>query len=186
MRDVQALLTDYARYHRDPRNIATHLLGVPTIVVAVGVLLAHPMIPVNGRSAGFFLTPAWALWLAATLWYCSRGRSGQWAVVVATALSTALMFWVSHHLALLAGRDWLLWGAALFVAGWILQFVGHYFEGRKPAFADDLVGLLVGPMFVVAEGVFALGLAKKVHEGIVRDAGPVRLRDLSVPRSQQG
>ena len=35
--------------------------------------------------------------------------------------------------------------------------VGHWWEGRKPAFVDDLVGLLVGPMFVVAEWLFAAG-----------------------------
>ena len=31
-------------------------------------------------------------------------------------------------------------GIALFVIGWIFQFVGHYWEKRKPAFVDDLVG----------------------------------------------
>jgi hypothetical protein len=46
---------------------------------------------------------------------------------------------------------WLGWGLGFFIVGWLVQFVGHYYEGRKPAFADDLVGLLVGPMFVVME-----------------------------------
>ena len=26
------------------------------------------------------------------------------------------------------------WALALFIAGWILQFVGHWFEGVKPSF----------------------------------------------------
>ena len=34
--------------------------------------------------------------------------------------------------------------------GWAIQFVGHYWEGRKPAFADDLVGLLVGVIGLIA------------------------------------
>ncbi|MBP6318037.1 MAG: DUF962 domain-containing protein, partial [Rubrivivax sp.] len=34
------LLADYAAYHRDRRNIATHFVGVPMIVFGVGVLLA--------------------------------------------------------------------------------------------------------------------------------------------------
>jgi uncharacterized membrane protein YGL010W len=33
----------------------------------------------------------------------------------------------------------------------------HY-EGRKPAFVDDVTGLIVGPLFVVAELAFLLGL----------------------------
>jgi uncharacterized membrane protein YGL010W len=26
----------------------------------------------------------------------------------------------------------------------VIQFIGHWYEGRKPAFVDDLIGLLVG------------------------------------------
>ena len=41
MRSTPDLLIQYARYHRDPRNIATHLVGIPMIVLAVAVLLAR-------------------------------------------------------------------------------------------------------------------------------------------------
>jgi uncharacterized membrane protein YGL010W len=39
-----------------------------------------------------------------------------------------------------------LWIAAvsLFVVGWILQFVGHYFEGKPPEFFKDYRFLFVG------------------------------------------
>ncbi|MFN2501164.1 MAG: Mpo1-like protein [Pyrinomonadaceae bacterium] len=33
---------------------------------------------------------------------------------------------------------------ALFVIGWILQFVGHYFEGKPPEFMKDYRFLFVG------------------------------------------
>lgn len=33
---------------------------------------------------------------------------------------------------------------SLFVLGWILQFVGHYFEGKPPEFFKDWRFLLVG------------------------------------------
>ena len=33
---------------------------------------------------------------------------------------------------------------ALFVIGWILQFVGHYFEGKPPEFFKDWRFLFVG------------------------------------------
>lgn len=38
---------------------------------------------------------------------------------------------------------WLL-AASLFAAGWILQFVGHAFEGKPPEFFSDWRFLLVG------------------------------------------
>ena len=49
---------------------------------------------------------------------------------------------------------WLALGIGLFFVGWVIQFIGHIFEGRKPAFVDDLIGLVVGPLFVVAEAGF--------------------------------
>jgi len=55
-----------------------------------------------------------------------------------------------------------------------LQFLGHYFEGRKPAFLDDLRGLLDGPLFLVAETAFALGLSPELREEVERRAGPTR------------
>ena len=51
----------------------------------------------------------------------------------------------------------------------MIQFVGHWYEGRKPAFVDDdVVGLLVGPMFVVAEAMFQLGWNKPLQAEIER------------------
>lgn len=41
------------------------------------------------------------------------------------------------------------WALALFVVGWILQFVGHAFEGNQPAFFRNPVYLLIGPMWIV-------------------------------------
>ena len=40
--------------------------------------------------------------------------------------------------------------AAIFVAAWIAQFIGHKIEGRKPSFFEDLQYLWVGPLFVLS------------------------------------
>jgi uncharacterized membrane protein YGL010W len=36
------------------------------------------------------------------------------------------------------------WSAWLFIAGWVLQFIGHWFEGKPPEFFKDWRFLLVG------------------------------------------
>lgn len=38
---------------------------------------------------------------------------------------------------------WLV-AVALFVAGWVLQFIGHWFEGKAPAFFSDWRFLATG------------------------------------------
>ena len=89
-------------------------------------------------------------------------------------LLPALTVWLGHALAGLSTSAWLGWGIGLFVVGWVIQFVGHIWEGRKPAFVDDVIGLVIGPLFVVAELVFALGLRRDLHAAITERAGPVR------------
>jgi uncharacterized membrane protein YGL010W len=41
------------------------------------------------------------------------------------------------------------WALALFVVGWILQFVGHFFEGNQPSFFRNPIFLIVGPLWIV-------------------------------------
>ena len=69
-------------------------------------------------------------------------------------------------MAALSTGAWLGWGVGLFVVGWVIQFVGHYYEGRKPAFIDDVTGLIVGPLFVVVELGFLLGWRQDLQREI--------------------
>lgn len=65
-------------------------------------------------------------------------------------------------LPLLFLKPWL--GLALFVGGWILQFVGHAIEGNGPKFFQGPVYLLVGVLWVPYALLKALGLFKDAAE----------------------
>jgi uncharacterized membrane protein YGL010W len=164
-------LAQYAAYHRDPRNIRTHFVGVPMIMFAVVVLLSRPAWDV----AGVPVSPALAGAAAAAAFYLRLDM--RLGLVMAALL--AAMLSVAAAMAPLPTAAWLGWGVGLFAVGWVIQFVGHYYEGRKPAFVDDVMGLLVGPLFVVAEWGFALGWRKEVQQAVEQRSGPVRLRDLT-------
>lgn len=174
MRKATDLLVQYATYHRDRRNIATHFVGIPLIVFAVGVLLARPDL----GHGSVPLTPGWIAWGLATLWYLTRGHL---AVGVAVSLLNALLLALGHAIAGGSVVQWLSWGIGSFLLGWVIQFVGHYYEGRKPAFVDDVSSLLIGPMFVAAELLFALGYCRQLLADIEHRAGPTVLRDLHSP-----
>jgi uncharacterized membrane protein YGL010W len=171
MPPATALLCQYARYHRDRRNIATHFVGIPLIVFAVGVLLARAGFSVGGLS----LSAGWAAAALVSAWYLTRGRLD---LGLSVSAWTFLLVGFAHEFAGGTTGQWLGWGLGTFVAGWALQFAGHYFEGRKPAFVDVIVGLLVGPMFVTAEALFALGWGRALRQEIEHQAGPTHLRDL--------
>jgi uncharacterized membrane protein YGL010W len=168
MNSVVDSLSQYASYHRDRRNIATHLVGIPMIVLGVEALLSRASLAQHGLP----LTLAHAGTLAALAFYFAVDRRYGFAMAAFLAVS----LWVGTCVAAWSTAAWLLGSASLFVGGWVVQFVGHGFEGKKPAFVDDLVGLLIGPLFVVAEIGFALGLRDDVREAIEERAGPTRRR----------
>lgn len=157
-------LAQYAAYHRDRRNIATHLAGIPIIVFAITVLLSRPAFELGGVA----VTPATLAVLLTAIYYFALDL--RYGLVMALLLAASL--WGAQSVAALPTATWLAAGIGLFVFGWILQFIGHFWEGKKPAFVDDLIGLIIGPLFVVAEVGFALGLGNAVREEIERRVGP--------------
>ena len=166
MKSLVDQLGQYAVYHRDSRNIASHLIGIPLIVVAVATLLARPALGVAGALS---VSPAMLLAAAAAVFYLRLDiRFG-----ILMTLLLALSVWAGKLLAMQTTGVWLACGLGLFFIGWVIQFIGHYFEGSKPAFVDDVIGLAVGPLFIVAELAFFLGLRDSVRRAIEERAGPI-------------
>lgn len=159
-------LSTYAEYHRDSRNITTHLFGVPVIVFSVILLLSRP----EFQLLGWVLNPAIILFPLVMLFYLRLNVV--FAIILGALMVGAIL--ISREIAQLSTAIWLGSGIGLFVVGWIVQFIGHHYEGKKPAFVDDLVGLLIGPLFVLAEILFAMGRFKSLQRDIEQRAGKVR------------
>jgi uncharacterized membrane protein YGL010W len=170
MKTLTEQLSNYAAYHRDRRNIATHFVGVPMIMFALIVLLSRP-------SWGTLLP-----WLPITPALLIAGVvAGYWLALdrpigALTSAATLVMLIAAAPIAAGATASWLTWGIGLFVVGWVFQFVGHAWEGRKPAFVDDLISFIIAPPFVAAEALFALGLCRELRSAIEAKAGPTVLR----------
>jgi uncharacterized membrane protein YGL010W len=179
MRTLTEQLTQYAAYHRDRRNIATHFVGIPMIVLAVAVLLSRPAWSFSALP--FPLSPAWLLLVVTTLYYLALDVP----LGIMMALAFALCLVVGQWLAAQSTLTWLLAGVGLFVVGWVFQLVGHVaYEHRKPAFVDDLIGLAIGPLFVLAEALFAFRWRPALREAIEAQVGATRINP-AVPAAPQ-
>ena len=124
----------------------------------------------TAEAAGLSLSAATLAVMAATLYYLRLDL--RFGVVMGLLLAACLAF--AQATASWSTTAWATLGVGLFVVGWVIQFVGHIFEGRKPAFVDDIMGLIIGPLFVVAELAFLLGLRREVEAVVASRAGPVR------------
>jgi len=173
VKTLEENLAGYAAYHRDRRNVATHFAGIPMIVLAVVMAGASVAIPVGSMQ----FTLAAIASVAACAYYFRLDFVFGVTMAVALFLACAV---ASETLARLGTGGALGVAAALFVAGWALQFLGHRFEGMKPAFFDDVRQLLAGPLFVCAELYFLLGARPALRAAIERRVGPVVSR--RIPR----
>ena len=137
MRRVDALLADYASYHRTRGNLVCHAFGI-TLIIFGSVNLLLPL-----RLPG--VPPATAAELligAVLLFYLTLDASLALAMLIEFLLL---------DIAARAVPDWRA-GLAAFLLGWVFQGLGHArFERNSPAFFRNLVHLMVGPLFLANE-----------------------------------
>jgi uncharacterized membrane protein YGL010W len=138
MRHIDKLLSQYGESHQNKTNILIHGIAVPSIFfVSIGLIY---LIPVPDFIARFDVTFAHILTIPMLMYYFKlSGPIG--------AAMTLLTLGVFGGINLLEAMDVsVLWfSLILFVVMWILQFVGHKVEGKKPSFFEDVRFLLVGP-----------------------------------------
>lgn len=160
MKTVEEQLSNYKSVHFNKLNIKTHFVGVPLIVWAITVLLSLNTFSIELASKTISFTPAIIFFTLAMLYYLK--------LHLKLALGMLLYVAVNIYIAsLVSSMENALWLAiAVFFVGWIIQFIGHIYEKAKPAFFDDIMGLAIGPLFLMAEFYFALGLEKKLEKDI--------------------
>src|SRR5213593_1911583 len=136
MRDIGSLFADYASHHRTKGNKWFHRFGIPMIMLSGLGMLARVHIAPYVDAAILLII------FAEVVYMILDWRLAALMLLVSAAFyfaGSALPFWVN---------------VALFVLGWILQFVGHsVYEKRQPAFLTNALHLLVGPLWILNDVV---------------------------------
>ncbi len=138
-RQVDRLLAHYGESHQHPTNELIHFIAIPLIMLSLLGMM-------------FALRPWVAyLFIAASMVYYLR---------LSLVFLGTMVLWSAILLALVhaMGARVLPLSLAIFVGAWILQFVGHKLEGKKPSFFEDIQYLWVGPLFVLSKLFGKLGI----------------------------
>lgn len=138
-RRVDQLISHYGQSHQNPGNEVIHFIAIPLIMLSlVGMLFAlHPYV-------------AYAFIAASMVYYARLSVLFLLSMVVWSALTVAVV--------MALGANVLPISVAIFVGAWILQFIGHKMEGKKPSFFEDIQYLWVGPLFVLSKLFGKLGV----------------------------
>lgn len=144
-------LAIYSSYHRDARNRATHFIGIPAIVFSILVAFALWRFPF----AGYDVSAAWVVAILSVAGWVALDTTVGIAMLVIIVPMLAVAEWIARTSSV--STAWIVF-ALCFVGGWAFQLVGHVWEGRRPALVDNLFQAFIGPMFIMAEVLMALGL----------------------------
>lgn len=164
MKSLTEQMYVYASYHRDARNKGFHFLGVPLITMSLLIPMAGLQFwPVPGVD-WFGVSLATAFVAVVLVYYFMLDVALAVGMIVVIAPLLAAGEWAAAQGFAMGG---IIFGVA-FVGGWIIQLVGHHFEGRKPALVDNLFQVFISPLFLLAEVYFALGIKKGVEAEVER------------------
>jgi uncharacterized membrane protein YGL010W len=155
---LQDHLNAYAAYHQDVRNKVTHLVGVPLVTFSLFLFLgwfrfvAEPRVPLLSAAAVFYI--------CVLLHYLSLDR----VIALAQVPFSLALLYAADRIAVLENFTVsLAVFVAAFVGGWIIQLVGHAFEGKRPALADNIWQIFNAPLFLTAEVMLLLGIRKELY-----------------------
>ncbi|KUJ52314.1 DUF962 domain-containing protein [Chryseobacterium sp. JAH] len=155
MRKIDLLFAEYAESHRNSTNKLIHWICVPLIFWTILGFIS--LIPSPHFCAPYFgcisLVSLIAVILV-TLFYLRLSVLIGFIMIFAMLLMEHLAYAINIHF---GNKSWIVF-LAVFIITWIMQFVGHKIEGKKPSFLKDLQFLLIGPIWLLSFVLKKLGI----------------------------
>ena len=133
------LLESYEKNHQNPINEAIHMIAIPLI-----------MFSILGMTAAFDIFLEYILVGIVFLYYLKLSKTAALLMLVWLLIYLGLVVLLKPYIIEIS--------ILLFVFGWFLQFLGHFIEGKRPSFFEDLRYFLIGPLFVVQKVISKFGI----------------------------
>ncbi len=153
----------YSEYHQKPVTFYTHLIGIPLIIFSLMIFFGffHIVVPmVMDIRVSDILTVLILIYYIILNW-----RLGLVLVPIFT-----FMVWVADLVSWAGPTRGALWMfIILFIFGWVLQLVGHFMEGKRPALVDNFWQALIAPLYLTAEIFFKMGRMQDLKNQIHHD-----------------
>jgi uncharacterized membrane protein YGL010W len=147
----------YASCHTKKVTKITHFIGVPIIIFSLMIFFGFIKIVVPN----IFTIKLSSIVIIILLAYYFKL---QWQLT----LTVAPLFFLLNYLASMISSNGPTTGNfeiffLLFVFGWIIQIVGHFYEKKRPAFIDNLSQVFIAPLFLIAEAYFHFGMMHELY-----------------------
>jgi Predicted membrane protein len=153
MKKIDLLINEYGESHQNKINKLIHWLCVPAIFFSIVVLVwSIPLGPLNNLKISGFQYINWStlIMLVVLIYYINLSP----ILTIGMILFSSACLFLTNYLENLINDGLIklpLWsiGLIIFIIAWIIQFVGHEIEGKKPSFLKDIQFLLIGPAWLM-------------------------------------
>lgn len=152
MRNVHQWLAEYSASHQNPVNKRIHWTAIPLIVMSLlGMVGQIPGFPFN-------IYGGWAF--AVVVFMVAYYAILSLKLAIGAAIVLSVLLFLTVQIASIAGSTTMaiIIFVAIFVGAWIIQFIGHEIEGKKPSFFKDIQFLMIGPLWLLADLYRRLGI----------------------------
>lgn len=146
MRNITEWNEEYGLYHKNKINKIIHWICIPLIIFSLFGLLSllnYNFMIADGHYKinilGIFIT-------LVMIYYFRLSKNLAFGMLIISLLFIGVIDFISLN----DKMSLLYLYSSIFIIAWIGQFVGHKFEGRKPAFFKDLQFLLIGPLWLLS------------------------------------
>jgi len=161
------MLTGYASAHQHPFNVAVHMIGIPTIMLGVFIVLSW--LEVGFR--GFIVNGAWIATLVLFAFYLTLDVTFSLAFLLIAAPVAWFATVIGAQPLATSGTV----AAITFFGGYAAQFVGHAVEKSVPVVLKHPVQAnLAAPFFTVVEIFKILGLRDDLFNEVQRRIAEMR------------
>ena len=140
------LLESYEKNHQNPINEAIHIIAIPLI-----------MFSILGMTAAFGIFLEYILVGIVIFYYLKLSKIAALSMLVWLLIYLGLVVLLKPYIIEIS--------ILLFAFGWILQFLGHFIEGKRPSFFEDLRYFLIGPLFVIQKVISKFGIKVFTENG---------------------
>ena len=153
MKKIDLLLEEYGSSHKNKTNKFIHWICVPAIFFSIVALIwSIPLGPLENLKIYNFQLINWAtISLVLVVFYYIKLSP---LLTIGMVFFSTICLYMTNLLENLinSGKiEFQLWliALAIFAVSWIIQFIGHEIEGKKPSFLKDVQFLLIGPAWLM-------------------------------------
>ncbi|MCA4777845.1 Mpo1 family 2-hydroxy fatty acid dioxygenase [Empedobacter stercoris] len=146
MRKIEQLFSEYGESHQNATNKLIHWICVPLIFWTIlGFISYIPTPHFYIPAFGYISIASIIALIIVSIFYFRLSFVVSFIMIFVMLI---MEFFISQCNLQFGIKSWTVY-LAVFIITWILQFVGHKIEGKKPSFLKDLQFLLVGPIWLL-------------------------------------